>query len=103
MQLSTFNKLLKFFSIEYITDDIGGFTKKYEYLFTLYGEISLWQIDKNGQKKYQITIDSREPLSDLNKLIVVYDNQQFIIKNILVGKQLTKMECYDNQNTEDLI
>jgi hypothetical protein len=37
MQLSTFNKLLKFFSIAYVADDIGGFTKKYEYLFTLYG------------------------------------------------------------------
>ena len=103
MQLSTFNKLLKFFSVEYVADDIGGFTKKYEYLFTLYGGISILQIDKNGQKKYQITIDSRKSLSDLNKLIVVHNNQQFTIKNILVDKQLTKMECYDNQNTEDLI
>ena len=104
MQLSTFNKLLKFFSVEYVPDDIGGFTKKYEYLFTLYGEISLLQIDKHARKKYQLTIDSRaSTLSDLNELIVVHNNQQFVIKNISVDKQLIKMECYDNQNTEDLI
>ena len=104
MQLSTFNKLLKFFSIKYVTDDIGGFTKKYEYLFTVFGGISVVKIDKNGQKKYQITIDARNTFNELkDNSLILYDNQQFIIKNISMDKKLIKIECYDNQNTEDLI
>lgn len=105
MQLSKFNKLIKFLSVHSTPDGYGGFIKEFREAFQLFGSLSATSVDAKGRKKYQITIDSRDSHQRLNntELLVEYNYQRFIIKKILIDKNITKIECYDHQNTEDFI
>ena len=107
MQISKFNTLLRFFSLQHNPDDCGCFSKQYEFSFKLFGDVYLSNINENGKRQYRITISAREAnyLNSLKNeiLIITYEDHQLLVKNISIDKKLIKIECYDNENTADLI
>lgn len=103
MQLSNSNELVKFYTIDEIKDEYGGVKKEQNKAFTLFGRLSLVQIDHKNCRTYAVKIQSNTQLAQYSnrQLVISTNNKYYLVKDIIINKKLTTIKCHDYQYSTD--
>ena len=100
MSLNDQNQLFEIYIITKISDEIGGFLEKSQYLCKIFGTIAQFKVDKNGIQIYKIILNNIHynisKAIQNSKITLSFGEQKFLTKNIFFNKKQIIIECYES-------
>ena len=103
MKLSNTNEFLKISTIEETDDSHGGVKQQPKEELSLFGKLSLIQIDHKNKRTYQVKTRSNKQLEKLRnkKLMITAAERNYLIQEMIINRKLTTIKCHDYNNPKD--